>query len=129
MTQFHDIAGKGETHKPSPPPIALVMVKNKLRIVIFNRIEWTTFNAGECDIEVGKWYEFLWHIKWSMGEDCFVEVFSNGENITNGKYYTPTLFHFTGNTVKFSIYNNETVTYCSKFAIGNTPKEVNSEYM
>ena len=96
--QWHDRPdkNKGETREQTAgknPPIAVYMgtLNNQPGIRINYGLRDVNAGAvGDSPIELGKWNDIVFHIKWSQKEDGFVEVFHNGESIT-GKVYGPNM--------------------------------------
>lgn len=98
IAQWHDKPNrdKGESREQTAgknPPIAVYMgtLNNQPGIRINYGLRDINADAiGDSPIELGKWNDIVFHIKWSQNEDGFVEVFHNGKSIT-GKVHGPNM--------------------------------------
>lgn len=119
FAQWHDQPDEenGFTWKTKPPtfpPISLRCVEQKVFLQI-NRHDQDRWLLGpEVPIEPGKWVHFLFHIKWSMNDDGFVEAWMDDTPLTpfNGtdyKVYVPTIYNTTGNYLKLGNYRHNAI--------------------
>jgi hypothetical protein len=78
-------------------------------------------------LPLGKWNDFIYHVKWSYKNDGFVEVWHNGERILN--YRGPVGYNDDiGPTFKFGLYRDESnstqVIYFDRIRRGHSYSEV-----
>ncbi len=103
-----------QTKPPTFPPISL-RCKNRQLYVQINRPQTNEWYLGpRVPIPVGQWVTVLFHIKWSMGEDGFVEAWVNDQPLTpfNGtdhRVHVPTLYNSTGNYLKLGNYRHNAI--------------------
>lgn len=55
-------------------------------------------------IEKGQWIDLVFHIRWSTGNDGFIEAWFNGEPWTQGKVYGPNMYNEVPNFLKIGLY-------------------------
>jgi hypothetical protein len=83
---------------------------------------------GISEIEKGEWYDILFHVKWSQGEEGFAEVWLNGKKIAE-KHHGPNMYNSEPNYLKLGLYRKfgfETINsvYYDELRMGNTREEV-----
>lgn len=120
LTQFHDQPDfqKGENwttytidrslHK-LPPPVSLSYSKGIATIKIYDQKKGYR-KVATTKIKKGQWVDLVYHVKWSLGQDGFIEVFRNGKNISNGKVFGPNVYNSSGNYLKIGFYRDKNIT-------------------
>lgn len=138
--QWHDQPDwkSGETWKKwsghgKSPPLKIEYNDGFLWIVATHRNE-EKYPYYKKKIKFGEWIHLVFHFKWSLDENGFVEAWLNGENFTpfNGKdhkMYTPTLSNKAGNYLKIGLYRDAIssttgVVYFDDVKIGKSYSEV-----
>jgi Polysaccharide lyase len=86
-------------------------------------------------IPKGQWIRIVFHIRWSLKNDGFVESWVNDQPFTpyngvNRKVYGPTLYNALPAIFKFGLYRDPLITttnsvYVDEIGIGNSYAEVN----
>lgn len=62
------------------------------------------YEVGKISLDLGRWVEWKFHIKWSFKTDGFIEIFKDGKKILN-IYHQPNTFNDRlGPYLKFGIY-------------------------
>jgi len=112
------------------PPLTLNYQKGKL-VVKGNRDRGIIWSGS---VEKGKWFDMVFHVKWSMGEDGLLEVWKNGEQIVelHGKICNEkNVKNFKNSNifVKFGGYRGKNVKltqmfYLDEYRIGNSYEAV-----
>jgi hypothetical protein len=81
-------------------------------------------------LERGRWYDFVFHVRWSAGDAGFVELWENGKRIAR-KTSTPTLY--AGNKVNYLSVGNDrrgdaatSILFMDEVERGTTRKDVES---
>jgi hypothetical protein len=55
-------------------------------------------------VPTDRWVELLFHLRWSLGDDGFVEAWFDGKPWTAGKVYGNTLYRANGNYLRLGLY-------------------------
>lgn len=116
FSQFHDLPDyqNGETrdvynsHRKLPPPVSLSYSKGEIITQRYDVRDGYHIVAS-TKIKKGKWVDLVYHIKWSLGEDGFIEVFVNGKNASNGKTFGPNVYNTSGNYLKIGFYTDKRI--------------------
>lgn len=139
FTQFHDQPDfeNGETWdsytnslklNKLPPPVSLSYHNNEI-IIKRNDVIDGYHVIATAKIEKGKWVDLIYHVKWSLGKDGFIEVFKSGKSISKGKIYGPNVYNSSGNYLKIGFYRDKNITttntlYFDEVYISQSKKDI-----
>lgn len=90
LGQWHDQPPEGKAWKDYDSHTPMLAVKytaegGKPRLEIMYGLDGKNKGGvGSADIEKGKWVDLVFHVKWSMQADGFVEAWKDGQPITRG---------------------------------------------
>jgi hypothetical protein len=62
---------------------------------------------GALPVRKGEWIDLVFHIRWSTGDDGFVEAWLNGRPLTPGKVHGPTLYKPVSNYLRLGLYRGK----------------------
>ncbi|MFY0608248.1 MAG: polysaccharide lyase [Cyclobacteriaceae bacterium] len=136
ITQWHDRPPNGYTwsnYKGHEPSINLVYLfeNNQSKIALNygnNYHSYDTLPDGtkplklknqarvaEANIEKGEWVDIIYHIKWSLDDHGFIEVWLNGRpwtnfNGTDYKIYGANMYNSSPQYFKFGLYRSKNIT-------------------
>ncbi len=107
LGQWHDqpdvLNGESWEHFPgNSPPVSLHYTNQTLGVSILYQ-DKENAQVPLMDYTPGSWVDLTFHIKWSLGNDGYVEGWTNGSKWFE-KIYAPTLFNRMGNYFKIGIY-------------------------
>lgn len=98
--QFHEGTG-------SSPALSLHVDDGEDRFFVRRRASEDSFDyLGSLPFETERWYDFAFHVRWSRGDDGFLDVFVDGE--LAGEYEGPTLVDGRSVYAKWGIYGQPT---------------------
>jgi len=63
------------------------------------------------EINKGEWIRLKFNIKWSENNDGFIQVWKNGNELTDGKIYGANMLNKASHYFKFGLYRNPTIPY------------------
>lgn len=63
------------------------------------------------EINKGEWIRLKFNIKWSENNDGFIQVWKNGNELTNGKIFGANMLNKASHYFKFGLYRNPTIPY------------------
>lgn len=141
IAQWHDKPDResGETREQTAglnPPIAVYMgtLDGQPGIRInYGLRDLNVGSIGDSPIKLDDWNDIVFHIKWSQGEDGFVEVWHNDKSITGGKVYGPNMHNSVPHYWKTGFYrgivgDDSTLTtnsmYIDEIRIGRSKADV-----
>jgi len=64
---------------------------------------------GARPVRRGAWTDLVFHVRWSTGQDGFVEAWLDGRPFTRGKKYGPTLYSPVSNYLRLGLYRGKGV--------------------
>jgi hypothetical protein len=129
----HRPAPGGRSQVTGPPPLTLHLVSHGKGnvLALFGR---ASSNAprrtlGTRPIRRGAWTDLVFHIKWSLGSDGFVEAWLDGRPFTKGKQYGRTLYNPVANYLRLGLYRAKGVpttnsVYYDEVRIGDSYQAV-----
>ncbi|MFL6258076.1 MAG: polysaccharide lyase [Thermoanaerobaculia bacterium] len=62
---------------------------------------------GARPVHKGAWIDLVFHIRWSIGNDGFVEAWLDGRPLTPGKVHGPTLYKPVSNYLRLGLYRGK----------------------
>ncbi len=142
LCQFHNVPNWiiGETWDNCTdrvPPVAMLYMNDRISLWV-NSIRYNEEMIADFPATKGVWINIVWHIKWSLDDDAFVEILKDGEYITpfNGtdnKFYRENLYNKVGNYLKIGLYRDNNITstntiYIDEFRIGPSLEAVSDTY-
>jgi len=106
--QWHHRQPQGEVEVTGAPPLILHLEKRDGERVLtlwkrgapYQRAKEIAARAVPTD----RWVELLFHLRWSLGNDGFVEAWFDGKPWTAGKVYGNTLYRANGNYLRLGLY-------------------------
>lgn len=118
LGQWHDQPPAGQTWRDytTHPPVLAVkygMRGSRRGIEIsYGLVGGTKGAIGRALIQKGKWVDLVFHVRWSQGDDGFVEVFKDGEPLTppskdGFKVFGANMYNATPNYLKLGIYRQD----------------------
>ena len=116
-----------------PPPLTLQLVSLHRRdaLALFGRGSSSEprRTLGTRPIRRGAWTDLVFHIKWSMKPDGFVEAWLDGQPFTKGKVYGATLYSPVPNYLRLGLYRGKGVlttnhVYYDEVRIGDSYQAV-----
>lgn len=118
-------SAKGENwsnwkYKDACPPVALFIKNDKVYVVLNNAAYGKVVESREYKIEKGKWVDFKFNIRWSTGNDGYIEGWIDGQPIVFDYYGSfermsyPTMLNDVGNIFKIGTYRERTTGGVSK---------------
>ena len=84
---------------------------------------------GERAIQLGEWNDIIFEVKWSMGNDGYIQAWLNGGSFTDGKYTARNMYTSTPKNLKLGLYRgpnvlSENTIYYDEIRIGGSYEEV-----
>lgn len=125
----------GEVHRS--PILHLRFAEGRLAILLRRYSEkvvhddqaFVQTNLYSTRFELGKWHDFVFHVKWSPDNDGFIQAWNDGEKIVDFKGSTENQDEV-GPVFKFGLYRDDSpkayVAYFSDVFTGPTPESVYS---
>ncbi len=117
LGQWHHRPGKpvppgvppGERARVTGPPPLTVHLKSQnqqdsLMLIGHSAPKPPPRTLGIQPIRRGEWNDLVFHIRWSTGNDGFVEAWLNGRPWTRKKMYGPTLYNPVSNYLRLGLY-------------------------
>lgn len=140
LGQWHDQPPEGKAWKDYDSHTPMIAVKytateGKPRLEIMYGLDDKNKGiVGRADITKGKWVDLVFHVKWSMQGDGFVEAWKDGQPITRGegggvRVSGPNMYNSAPPYLKLGLYRKdgiETVNsvYYDEVRIGRTRADV-----
>jgi hypothetical protein len=104
----------GRFHVTGPPPLTLHLdaYENRHVLSLIGRAapQEPRHTLGARPIRKGAWIDLVFHIRWSTGGDGFVEAWLDGQPLTPGKVYGPTLYSAVSNYLRLGLYRGKGVS-------------------
>lgn len=96
-----------------PPPLMVHLVPNggkPLLLLIGQSAPGAPpRQLGARPVRRGAWTDLVFHVRWSTGQDGFVEAWLDGRPFTGGKKYGPTLYSPVSNYLRLGLYRGKGV--------------------
>jgi hypothetical protein len=98
-------------HGGGPPPLILHLAPHDGRHVL--TLIGRAFpgdpgrKLGARPVRQGAWTDLVFHVRWSTGNDGFVEAWLDGRPFTAGKVYGPTLYSPVSNYLRLGLYRGK----------------------
>jgi hypothetical protein len=128
INQFHSQPDfpKGETWATYPafrPPVSISYAEGHARLLVIP-LDQVVVTLGSFPVEKGKWFDIYLQIKWSLGDDGYIEMYVDGKPVTrfNGvdyKHYGPNVHNEVGNFLKVGLYRDRRATQVNSVYIDN----------
>ena len=95
------------------PPLALYLVRHEGRrlLILIGQAspKAPPRHLGGRPVRQGVWTDLVFHMKWSTGSDGFVEAWLDGDPLTTGRMYGPTLYSPVSNYLRLGLYRGKGV--------------------
>lgn len=141
IAQFHDQTLDPNNRSTANPPLSILYgIRDGVRGIGFKYglNDVNRHFMAEIPIEKGVWYDIVYHIGWSLGDDGFTEVWLNGDSITDGNVTIGPNMHnvnphywkaglYRGEVGQTSTLTNNSIFY-DEFRIGMTYEAVSPGY-
>ena len=92
------------------PPLSIIYDHGICRVKLYT-LDQTPHIIGSFPVKKGVWFDIYFHIKWSLADDGYIEMYVDDKPVTpfNGtdyRFYSPNVYNAFGNYLKVGLYRD-----------------------